>query len=266
MHQANKGEGRKTTRQSLERKKMKKIVHNTKKNNKKTPRLSKAEQEKKRNQEASAEQAKKLLAAKETEDASNALEALRIADHKSAEHTYRAGKALGNIKNDKLYRAQGDKSFKAFVRDKFNISEQYAYMLIGAAEAQDILTCAGATTEHVSEKQLRKLTFLRKTEEGRARMVEIWKAATGNDPKAIPTDKALADAVMASKQKSKPTAAKNKIDSEILDDPDADAKDIIKLLRRVVDRKVRLGEDGLSKLRDRLNTICDNAEPSENND
>ena len=245
---------------------MKKIVHNTKKNNKKTPRLSKAEQKEKRNKEASAEQAKKLLAAKETEDASNALEALRIADHKSAELTYRAGKALGNIKNDKLYRAQGDKSFKAFVRDKFNITEQYAYMLIGAAEAQDILTKAGVASNYASEKQLRRLTFLRKTEEGRARMVEIWKAATGNDPNAIPTDKALADAVLANKPKSKPSAAKNKSDSEILNDPDADAKDIIELLRRVVDGEIHLAEDDLSKLKDHLNTICDNAEPSENND
>lgn len=245
---------------------MKKTNTKANKSNQKTPRLSKAEQEEKHNQKASAEQEKKLLAAEETENVSKELEALRIADHKSAEHTYRAGKALGNIKNNKLYRAQGDKSFKAFVRDKFNITEQYAYMLIGAAEAQDILSEAGVTSNYASEKQLRRLTFLRKTEEGRARMVEIWKAATGNDPNAIPTDKALADAVLANKPKSKPSAAKNKSDSEILNDPDADAKDIIELLRRVVDGEIHLAEDDLSKLKDHLNTICDNAEPSENND
>ena len=245
---------------------MKKIVHNTKKNNKKTPRLSKAEQEKKRNQEASAEQAKKLLAAEETENVSKELEALRIADHKSAEHTYRAGKALGNIKNNKLYRAQGDKSFKAFVRDKFNITEQYAYMLIGAAEAQDILTKAGVASNYASEKQLRRLTFLRKTEEGRARMVEIWKAATGNDPEAIPTDKALADAVLANKPKSKPSAAKNRSDSEILNDPDADDAEIIDIFCRASNGKAQLSEEDFDMLRNRLNEICDKVAAKAKND
>lgn len=233
---------------------------------KKKTRLSKVEREQKQKQKAAAKKNLQEQAAQETEKASNALKALQTADQKSAVHTYDAGKSLSNIKDGKLYSIEKRMSFKKFVGDKFKITEQYAYMLINAADVQDILTCAGATTEHVSEKQLRKLTFLRKTEEGRKEIVKIWRDATNGKADVVPTDKALADAVMASKQKSKPTAAKNKIDSEILDDPDADAKAIIKLLSSVVDRKVRLGADGLSKLRDRLNTICDNAEPSENND
>lgn len=233
---------------------------------KKKTRLSKVEREQKQKQKAAAKKNLQEQAAQETENVSNALKALQAADKKSAVHTYIAGKSLGNIKDDKLYRAEKFKSFKAFVGDKFKISEQYAYMLINAATVQDILTSAGVAPEHVSEKQLRKLTFLRKTEEGRKEIVKIWRDATNGKADVVPTDKALADAVMASKQKSKPTAAKNKIDPEILDDPDANAKAIIKILSRVVDGKVRLGEDGLSKLRDRLNTICDNVEPSENNE
>ena len=245
---------------------MKKTNTKANKSNQKTPRLSKTGQEETRNQKATEENDQMEKVVQETEKALKALKALRTADRKSAEHTYLAGKSLGKIKDDKLYRIQGFKSFRVFVGKKFKISEQYAYMLISAAEAQDILSEAGAAPEHVSEKQLRKLTFLRKTEEGRARMVEIWKKATGNNPNAIPTDKALADAVAESKSKNKPSAAKNRSDSEILNDPDADARAIIKLLRRVVDGKIHLAEDDLSKLKDHLNTICDNAEPSENND
>ena len=230
---------------------------------KKKTRLSKVEREQKQKQKAAAKKELTEQAAQETEKASNALKALQAADQKSAVHTYDAGKSLGNIKNNKLYRVEKPMTFKAFVGDKFKISEQYAYMLINAADVQDILTCAGATTEHVSEKLLRKLTPLRKTEEGRKEIVKIWRDATNGKADKIPTDKALSDAVAENKPKKQATV---KIDSEILDDPDADAKDIIKLLSSVVDRKVRLGEDGLSKLRDRLNTICDNAEPSENND
>ncbi len=231
---------------------------------KKKTRLSKVEREQKQKQKAAAKKDLQEQAAQETEKVSDALKALQAADQKSAVHTYDAGKSLSNIKDDKLYRVEKTMTFKAFVGDKFKITEQYAYMLINAAAVQDILAGAGVAPEYVSEKLLRKLTPLRKTEEGRMEIVKIWRDATNGKADVVPTDKALADAVMASKQKSKPTAAKNKIDPEILDDPDADAKANIKLLRRVVDRKVRLGEDGLSKLRERLNTICDNAEPSEN--
>ena len=244
---------------------MKKTNTKANKSNQKTPRLSKPGQEEKHIQKAAEEKDRMEKVVQETERVLKALKALQTADRKSAEHTYLAGKSLGKIKDGKLYRVQGFKSFKAFVGDKFKISEQYAYMLISAAEAQDILSEAGVAPEHVSEKQLRKLTFLRKTEEGRARMVEIWKTATDNDPKAIPTDKALADAVAASKPKSKSSAAKNKSDLEILNEPHADARAIINLLRRVVDGKIHLAEDDLSKLKDHLNTICDNAEPNENN-
>ena len=243
--------------------KMKKTNSKANKSNQKTPRLSEAEQEEKRKQKDAKQRELKLLAEQETDKVREALTALRKSDLKSAKNTYLAGKSLGNIKDGKLYRVQeGFKSFKAFVGDKFKISEQYAYMLINAAKVQDILFQAEVTSKHISEKLLRKLTFLLHSEDGSGKIVEIWKTATNGKSDKIPTDKALAEAVAASKPKKLTT---DKSDSEILSDPGADAGTIIKLLRRVANGKTRLSEDDLSKLRDHLNTICDNAESDKNN-
>ena len=238
------------------------------KNNKKTLRAPKAEREKARRQKAAAEQSQKDLAIQETDKACSAFKALQTVDRKSAEHTYNAGAALRALKHDKLYRSLSSddkKSFKEFVGEKFNISEQYAYMLINAACVQDVLTNAAVAPEYVPEKLLRKLTFLRKTEEGHAKIVEIWKSATGNDPKSIPSDKALADAVAASKSKSQPSVAKNRSDSEILNDPATDAGEIICILRKLTTGKTHLDGDDLSMLKDRLSAICDEAANKDNN-
>ena len=236
---------------------MKKTNTKANKSNQKTPRLSKPGQEEKHIQKAAEEKDRMEKVVQETERVLKALKALRTADRKSAEHTYLAGKSLGKIKDDKLYRIQGFKSFRVFVGKKFKISEQYAYMLINAAKVQDILFQAEVTSKHISEKLLRKLTFLLHSEDGSGKIVEIWKTATNGKSDKIPTDKALAEAVAASKPKKLTT---DKSDSEILSDPGADAGTIIKLLRRVANGKTRLSEDDLSKLRDHLNTICDKAE------
>ena len=245
-----------------------KNTNNSKRNskgNKKALRVTKAEREKS-SQPKAAERQKEIELTKETELASKALNALQTADRKSAVHTYLTGKSLGKIKDGKLYRAQGaKKSFKEFVGEKFNISEQYAYMLINAACVKDVLTKAAVAPEYVPEKLLRKLTSLRKTEEGRAKIVEIWETATGNDPKAIPPDKALADAVAASKSKRQPSVAKNRSDSEILADPAAEASDIISILRKLTTGKTRLNGDDLSMLKDRLSAICDEAANMDDN-
>ena len=140
---------------------MKKTNTKANKSNQKTPRLSKPGQEEKHIQNAAEEKDRMEKVVQETERVLKALKALQTADRKSAEHTYLAGKSLSNIKEDKLYRIQGFKSFRVFVGKKFKISEQYAYMLINAAETQDILTEAGVASNYASEKQLRKLTFLR---------------------------------------------------------------------------------------------------------
>ena len=240
-----------------------KNINTSKNDNKKTLRPPKAELEKSRQQKAAARQ--EAQAIQETEIVSKALNALQTADRKSAVHAYLAGKSLGKIKDGKLYRVQGHKSFKEFVGEKFNISEQYAYMLINAACVQDVLTNAAVAPEYVPEKLLRKLTFLRKTEEGHAKIVEIWKSATGNDPKSIPSDKALADAVAASKSKSQPSVAKNRSDSEILNDPATDAGEIICILRKLTTGKTHLDGDDLSMLKDRLSAICDEAANKDNN-
>ena len=241
---------------------MKKTNSKANKSNQKTPRLSNAEQEEKRKQKDAKQQEQTVLVKQETEKARKALTALRKSDLKSAKNTYLAGKSLSNIKDDKLYRVEGFKSFRAFVGDKFKISEQYAYMLINAAKVQDILFQAEVTSKHISEKLLRKLTFLLHSEDGSGKIVEIWKTATNGKSDKIPTDKALAEAVAASKPKKLTT---DKSDSEILSDPGADAGTIIKLLRRVANGKTRLSEDDLSKLRDHLNTICDKAESDKDN-
>ena len=244
--------------------KTKNINTGNSKSNKKALRATKAEREKTSQRKAAAKQKQVEQAIQETEIASKALNALQTADRKSAAHAYLAGKSLGKIKDGKLYRVQGHKSFKEFVSEKFNISEQYAYMLINAACVQDVLTKAAVAPEYVPEKQLRKLTSLRKTEEGRAKIVEIWETATGNDPKTIPTDKALADAVAASKSKSQPSVAKNRSDSEILADPATEASDIISILRKLTMGKTHLNGDDLSMLKDRLSAICDEAASKDN--
>ena len=123
---------------------------NAGKSRKKTPRLSNAEQEAK----AAEQQRQMKQAIEETDIALKALKALQTADRKSAEHTYLAGKSLGKIKDGKLYRLQGYKAFKAFAGEKFNISEQYAYMLINAAKVWDILSEAGITSKYISEKTM----------------------------------------------------------------------------------------------------------------
>ena len=215
------------------------------KSRKKTPRLSNAEQEAK----AAEQQRQMKQAIEETDIASKALKALQTADRKSAEHTYLAGKSLGKIKDGKLYRLQGCKSFKAFVGEKFKISEQYAYMLINAAKVWDILSKAGGTSKYISEKLLRKLTSLLHDEN---KVIEVWQAATKGKADKIPTDKELSDAVAASKPKTQTT---DKSASEILNEPHADARAIINLLRRVVDGKIHLNDEDHSKLMAHIHTI-----------
>ena len=203
----------------------------------------------------------------EVAKATDALNKLKASDCDAAVHQYDAGKALETIRRDKLYRfvegSDGNryKSLKKYVGEKFGITEQYAYMLIKAAHTWEILTDASVVTQKVPEKLLRRLTPLLNKEGGDQKIVDCWKTASGADPNAIPSDKALRDAVEAYRPHRTPSKNVN----EILANPDAGANDIINLLRRVANGKTRLSKDDLSKLRDHLNSICDKAECDKDN-
>ena len=201
----------------------------------------------------------------ERKKAADALKTLQLSASRTAETTYNAGKALLAIKDDKLYKTphEGEaySSFKIYVGVMFKISEQYAYMLINAAKVQDVLFEAEVTQKFVSEKLLRKLTGMIHGEEGKHKIAEIWKSATGGKLDKIPTDKELSDLIAESKPKN--DASSSKSDSDILNDPDADNDAIINLLRRLSSGKSHLSRAQLTLLKSRVNAICDNAEATE---
>jgi len=202
----------------------------------------------------------------ERKKAADALKTLQLSASRTAETTYNAGKALLAIKADRLYKTphkgEAYSSFKFYVGALFKISEQYAYMLINAARVQDVLFEAKVTEKHVAEKLLRKMTALLNHDDGKTKILEIWKTATKDQADKTPTDKELTDAVAANKPQRHPARIKNA--SDILNDPNSGDKEIIDILRSVSSGKAHLSGDELETLKERLSDICDNAGREDN--
>ena len=215
----------------------------------------------KKEQQRQKEAAQAVREGAERSKAEKALKSLRLSAKKSAETSYIAGKALLTIKDNKLYKILGSgetySSFKSYITAQFEISEQYAYMLINAVKVQDILSEAEVASKYIPEKLLRKLTNRLNKDDGKSKIVEIWKEATKGKADKIPSDIELTEAMAATKPQRTPAIVKT--DSEILEDPSSDAKAVIDLLRRVSSGKAHLSEDELETLKARLSDICDNA-------
>ena len=124
-----------------------------------------------------------------------------------------------------------------------------------------IVTFSHEIEKHVAEKLLRKMTALLNHDDGKTKILEIWKAATKGKADKTPTDKELTDAVAANKPQRNPTRVKNA--SDILNSPNSGDKEIIDILRSVSSGKVHLSADELETLKERLSDICDNAVSTE---
>ncbi|MHB8521892.1 MAG: hypothetical protein ACYDH9_14180 [Limisphaerales bacterium] len=87
------------------------------------------------------------------------------------------GAALAQIRGQRLYR-QHHKTFEAYCRQKWAYGRQYAYRLIGAAEAVGHLSPIGDIQKPTHESQVRSLIGLA-PEEVRGFGVDWWRIRTG---------------------------------------------------------------------------------------
>ena len=74
------------------------------------------------------------------------------------EHFVKVGLALAEIRDDRLYEADGHASFKAYLAAKgsrFNLSERYAYQLIAASSLRKkVATVPAAQSEPIWTESL----------------------------------------------------------------------------------------------------------------
>lgn len=97
---------------------------------------------------------------------------------------YEVGKALDEIREQKLYR-ESHKTFEAYCREKWGITKRRAYQFIDAAEVIENL-CTNVHNSLIREYHLRPLKGL-PPESQRS----IWQEAVESSPNGIPTGAAV---------------------------------------------------------------------------
>ncbi|MEG4984681.1 hypothetical protein QUB08_02705 [Microcoleus sp. BR0-C5] len=97
---------------------------------------------------------------------------------------YEVGKALDEIREQKLYR-ESHKTFDAYCREKWGIAKQTANRFIAAAQVIENLTPMGVKIP-ANERQVRPLTGL-----SPELQLEIWQEALESSPNGMPTGAAV---------------------------------------------------------------------------
>lgn len=93
---------------------------------------------------------------------------------------YKVGKALIEIRDNKLYR-ETHKTFELYCREKWNMARRTAYQLMDSAKVMENL-CAMAHKFPTNERQVRPLTGL-----PAELQQEIWQEAVESSPNGTPT-------------------------------------------------------------------------------
>uniref|UniRef100_A0A0C1R7H7 Uncharacterized protein n=1 Tax=Tolypothrix bouteillei VB521301 TaxID=1479485 RepID=A0A0C1R7H7_9CYAN len=93
---------------------------------------------------------------------------------------YEAGKALMELRNQRLYRST-HKTFEEYCRDRFGHTRQKSNYLIAAADVFENLTTSGCQILPTSERQIRPLTKLEPVKQPEAWQLSI-EAADGKSP------------------------------------------------------------------------------------
>ena len=112
------------------------------------------------------------------------------------------GLALTTIRDEKLYKARGYKTFGAYVKKIFEISRVYAYRLIGFNRVRGLL--GEPKNVKIPELLVRPLASI----EGDEDVKILWAKAKGNDP--IPSYEKLASVVTSFKKNQKAKKVKDK--------------------------------------------------------
>ena len=112
------------------------------------------------------------------------LEELESIVEKGLQTFYEVGKALDEIREQKLYR-ESHKTFDAYCREKWGIAKQTANRFIAAAQVIENLTPMGVKIP-ANERQVRPLTGL-----SPELQLEIWQEALESSPNGIPTGAAV---------------------------------------------------------------------------
>ena len=112
------------------------------------------------------------------------LEELESIVEKGLQTFYEVGKALDEIREQKLYR-ETQKTFEAYCQDKWGIARRTADRFIGAARVMENLRPMGLKSP-ANERQVRPLTGL-----SPELQLEIWQEALESSPNGIPTGAAV---------------------------------------------------------------------------
>ncbi len=112
------------------------------------------------------------------------LQELESIVEKGLQTFYEVGKALDEIREQKLYR-ETQKTFEAYCQDKWGIARRTADRFIGAARVMENLRPMGLKSP-ANERQVRPLTGL-----SPELQLEIWQEALESSPNGIPTGAAV---------------------------------------------------------------------------
>jgi hypothetical protein len=106
----------------------------------------------------------------------------RLQLERKVEHAfYEAGKALMELRNQRLYRST-HKNFEEYCRDRFGHTRQKSNYLIAAADVfENLVTTSGCQILPTSERQIRPLTKLEPVKQPEAWQLSI-EAADGKSP------------------------------------------------------------------------------------
>lgn len=112
---------------------------------------------------------------------------------------YETGCALLKIRDSRLYRETHD-TFEEYCRDRWDMTRDYAYKLIGSSEVVDNLENVdhGIQIKPTTERQARPLTKLETPEQQR----EVWEMAVETAPDGKITAKHVANVVKEIKNKT----------------------------------------------------------------
>lgn len=149
-----------------------------------------------------------------------------------------AGNALRTIRDERLYRDEFS-TFEAYTDERFGISRQHAYRLIGAADAAARVSPIGVI-QPATESQARPLTKLPPHEQPAA-----WRDVIDTAPRdAAGQPKVTAahvERVVAARKQPKPTPAREFLPESPFDDgePEPDPLEVIRAELMAADQRLR---------------------------
>lgn len=151
-----------------------------------------------------------------------------------------AGNALRTIRDERLYRDEFS-TFEAYTDERFGISRQHAYRLIGAADAAARVSPIGVI-QPVTESQARPLTKLPPDEQPAA-----WRDVVDTAPRDAAgqprVTAAHVERVVATRQqaKQKPTPAREVLPESPMGDsePEPDPLEVVRAELMAADRRLR---------------------------